>query len=254
MKREVINNHIVILYDSIDELPIIRFHKYNKYMLIDSGIGSDLNDINVHIDRAIKFIGHDPDLAVQELNNLRQNLYLVAETINPAHLAFMCLVHSIDHVICNDLSDEGLRRTMEKLNNVPKSWFDRLLQSIKKKIEKELNTFFPRKFEDSGIYEVYDLLRKRTLLQLEEIKDGKNREKQIEKLDLEIALYNRPKCFYGPKSVEVRYDKDFDKMCLLLSKELNIKVSEISVQTFYNSFDYLKEVAKARNKAAEKGL
>ena len=54
MKREVINNHIVILYDSIDELPIIRFHKYNKYMLIDSGIGSDLNDINVHIDRAIK--------------------------------------------------------------------------------------------------------------------------------------------------------------------------------------------------------
>ena len=54
MKREVINNHIVILYDSIDELPIIRFHKYNKYMLIDSGIGSDLNDINVHIDTGEK--------------------------------------------------------------------------------------------------------------------------------------------------------------------------------------------------------
>ena len=101
---------------------------------------------------------------------------------------------------------------------------------------------------------MYDLLRKRTLLQLEEIKDGKSREKQITKLDLDIALFNPPKCFYGPKSVEVRYDKDFDKMCLLLSKELNIKVSEISVQTFYNSFDYLKEVAKARNKAAEEGL
>ena len=45
MKTAKVNGHTVEIFDSIDELNIRRFQKYNKYMLIDSGVGSDLQDI-----------------------------------------------------------------------------------------------------------------------------------------------------------------------------------------------------------------
>ena len=51
-----VNKHTVEIYDSIDELPIQRFQKYNKFLLIDSGVGSDLQDVLNHIDRAKIYI------------------------------------------------------------------------------------------------------------------------------------------------------------------------------------------------------
>ena len=52
---------IIKLYDSIDELPIVNFQKYNKYLLIDSGIGSDLNAFDEHITKiAMSIKSGDP--------------------------------------------------------------------------------------------------------------------------------------------------------------------------------------------------
>ena len=56
MKSLLINKKIVRVYDSIDEMPIINFQKYNKYLLIDSGIGSDADDIDAHIVKIAKYI------------------------------------------------------------------------------------------------------------------------------------------------------------------------------------------------------
>ena len=76
MKTTKIGERAVVLYDSIDELPILRFHAYNKMLLIDAGVGSDLNDWDAHIEKAIRFIRKEkPDLAEKELDNLRQNVY-----------------------------------------------------------------------------------------------------------------------------------------------------------------------------------
>ena len=44
-----IGTHDVEMYDSIDELPIIRFHKYQKLLLVDSGIGADINSFDQRI-------------------------------------------------------------------------------------------------------------------------------------------------------------------------------------------------------------
>ena len=56
MKTGKINKHTVEIFDAIDEMPIQRFQKYNKYMLIDSGVGSDLQDILDHVERAKIYI------------------------------------------------------------------------------------------------------------------------------------------------------------------------------------------------------
>ncbi|MCL5459663.1 hypothetical protein M3M33_13595, partial [Loigolactobacillus coryniformis] len=77
MRTIKVANHTVELFDSIDELPVMRFHKYNKMLLIDSGIGSDLADVDNHIERAIRFCRTKPDLAAAELDNLRQSIYFI---------------------------------------------------------------------------------------------------------------------------------------------------------------------------------
>ena len=56
MKNLIVNKKVVRVYDSIDEMPIVNFQKYNKYLLIDSGIGSDADDIDAHITRVAKSI------------------------------------------------------------------------------------------------------------------------------------------------------------------------------------------------------
>ena len=93
MKTIEIGKYKVELYDSIDELPIKRFHKFNKYLLVDAGVGSDLNDINDKIGRIMRFVElSDKINANMELENLRQALYLVSQGTNVRHLALMVLV------------------------------------------------------------------------------------------------------------------------------------------------------------------
>ena len=134
MITKTINSKEVRLYDSIDELPITRFHKYNKCLLIDSGIGSDLSDIDAHIERLYRYISHDSKLAVQELQNLRQSLYMVSQEISAKFLSFAVLVESIDGVKRDDLSDEGMKNTLELLKEMPNGMISEIVEALKKKI------------------------------------------------------------------------------------------------------------------------
>ena len=97
MKTVKIGERTVEIYDAIDELPMLRFHKYNKMLLVDAGIGSDLQDFDTHIEKAIRYArSKTPELAAIELDNMRQNVYFIQTGISPKHLAFAVLVKSID--------------------------------------------------------------------------------------------------------------------------------------------------------------
>ena len=66
MKTVKINNHELKLYDSIDEMPIVNFQKYNKYIIVDSGLGSDIDSVDEHLVNLAKLIKSDKDKAQQE--------------------------------------------------------------------------------------------------------------------------------------------------------------------------------------------
>ena len=129
-----INGKKVELYDSIESMPIVRFHKYNKMLLIEAGIGSDLRDFDRHIERALIYIrGNDMSKAVSELENLRQNVYFIQSGISPKNLAFAVLVKSIDGKPTNDLSDEALKEVCETLSGAIKEEQTEQTESVKKK-------------------------------------------------------------------------------------------------------------------------
>lgn len=117
MVEKEINGHKVKIYEAIDELNINRFHRFQKYLLVDAGVGADIAAFDRHTERArVYMMQGKTDLAATEFENLRQCVYLIQQGINPKHRAFAVLVASIDGEPCDDLSDSGLDRVLERLD------------------------------------------------------------------------------------------------------------------------------------------
>jgi len=115
-----IGKHTVEYYDTIEELPVARFHKYQKLLLIDAGIGADIAAFDNRIERARRFIADGKaDKAQQELENLRQCVFLVQSGISPKDRAFAALVTKIDGNDCTDISDAALEKLTELFADIP---------------------------------------------------------------------------------------------------------------------------------------
>ena len=121
MKEVKLHGHKVRLYQSIEELPMARFHKYNKFLLLDAGIGSDIQDFDNHIERVVKYIRKgENENAAKEMENMRLNVYVILQEQNVRDMSFACLVESIDDKPCDDLSEEGLTDILKTLGGVPR--------------------------------------------------------------------------------------------------------------------------------------
>lgn len=253
MKSLVINNKIVQVYDSIDEMPIVNFQKYNKYLLIDSGIGSDADDIDSHIVRIAKYIkSGDNKKALQELQNMRQNIYMVNSEISPKYLAFAALIHSIDGKEVNDLSDEGLKKLLQDLMKVRHSKVIDFLLWLKKKVQTELETYFPGDFVSPKEKDAYDRLKTRTLLVLDSIQNDTDNAEQIEAIDMQMLGMCTPKTYIGSESVEVKYDKQFESTCLLIAQKTSMDAKRMTVLQFYNAIENIKAQAEAEAKSLKR--
>lgn len=253
MKNLFINKKNVQVYDSIDEMPIVNFQKYNKYLLIDSGIGSDIDDIDAHIVKIAKYIKANSDKkALQELQNMRQNLYMINSEISPKYLAFAALIHSIDGKEVSDLSDDGLKKLLQDLKKIKHSRIIDFLLWLKKKITDELEIYFPGDFVSPKEKEVYDKLKNRTFLVLESIINSVDNKKQIELIDNTLLNANMPKVFMGSESVEVKYDKQFESTCLLIAQKTSMDARKMTVLQFYNAVDNIKTQAEAEAKSLNK--
>lgn len=251
-----IGKHMVEMYDTIDELPIVRFHKYQKLLLIDAGVGADITAFDQRIEKTRRFLmDGKTDKAQQELENLRQSVFLIQSGINPKHRAFAALVTKIDGRDCDDITDDGLAKLTETLNDAPESELTAQLEAVKKKIDAELRLYFPGLFADSEIKEYYDLLKKRTMAVLANIVAGvgnPDATPEIEKLTTALITYSNPKAFAGSDSVEIQFDRQFENLCLVLSEQLHVKPKDYSVLEFYNAFDFVKERAKQAEKAQKR--
>ena len=251
-----IGKHTVEFYDTIEELPIVRFHKYQKLLLVDAGIGSDIAAFDQRIEKTRRFLmAGKPEQAQQELENMRQCVFLIQSGVNPKHRAFAALVTKIDGQDCTDIGDDALAAITEKLNDVPESELTAQLEAVKKKIDGELTLYFPALFNDSDVKEYYDILRKRTLEILNGIVAGIDDPagaEIVDKLTTALITYSNPKMFTGSDGVEIQFERQFENLCLVLSEQLHVEPKKYSVLEFYNAFDFVKERAKQAEKAQKR--
>lgn len=248
MVERLIAGHRVRLYDTIDDLPIVRFQKFQKYLLVDSGIGGDVLAFDRRCEKVRRYLSQGKnDLAGQEMQNLRQCVFLIQEELNPKHRAFACLVESIDGERTDDLSDTGLARVLERLGGMTAGDAASELVAVKKKIDTELSTYFPALFNGSETKEYFDILRKRALTILEGITRGEVAD--VEDLTTSLICFSKPRNFSGAGGIEVEFDRNFETLCLSLSENLGIRPKECTVLEYYNAVDFLQD----RARKAERG-
>lgn len=232
------------VYDSIDELSILRFHKYNKFLLVDVGLGDNMNDVDTHIVKAMRMVKNDPDAALQELQNLRQNIYLINSELSAKNYAFCCLVSEVNGNPFTDFGDDSIKGLLKILEDAKQSELTAQLEAVKKKIDEEIELYFPLMSNDLDSREYYSKIKKRALLQLDSIIEGKDTSGEIDDIENELILSNKPKKFYSSESVEIQYDKNFEEMCIVLTKHLNRDAKTLSVLSYYQSVEYLKKQNK----------
>ena len=246
MKTIILNKKVIKLYDSIDEMPIINFQKYNKYLLIDSGVGSDVDDLNSHIVKVAQAIkAGDNKKALLELQNMQQNIAMVNSEISPRYLAFAALIHSIDGKELVDLSDEGLRETLNNIKEIRHSKLVDFLVWLKKKVSSELEAYFPGDFSSAKEKEVYDKIKQRTILVLTSITNKIDNSEAINAIDLALFNIYKPKPFIGSDSVEIQYDKQFENACVLIAQKTSLDAKRMKVLQFYSTLDAIKRQAEA---------
>lgn len=249
-----IGKHVVRYYNAIDELPIARFHKYQKYLLIDAGIGGDIQAFDSRTEKIRRYVSQgQTDNAMKELGNLRQSIYLILSSINPKHKAFATLVTEIDGQKFETINDEDIDKIGELLSDVTMNDLAVPFEAAKKKIDTELMLYFPSLFNDSEIKEYFDLLKRRTLEILNNICKGiKNPDKTkiVDKLNTQLITYTNPKVFDGSDGVEIQFDRQYENLCLALSEQLHVNPKKYTVLEFYNAFDLIQERARKAKRTA----
>lgn len=247
-----LNKHTFELYEAIEDLPITQFHKYSKFLLVEGGIGDSIQDIDAHITKILQFLKTDVNKAHQEILNMRQCIYMVANELDIHNKATLCLVKSVDGKPWTNFSDSGIEALYKMVGGAKVKEFNEIRNIIQEKIDRELKLYFPKIFENSVEKNYTDLLRKRAMLQLSEMIDGEDNKEAIEKVTNEIMSRQNPKNFEGSESEEIKFDKQFEDMCLAMSKEFGGMVKGYSVMEFYSAYSRLdkqqEEIKKRLNK------
>jgi hypothetical protein len=125
----------LLLYDNIDQLPIDRFNKANKFWMLHDNIGSSISDFDTNHFNKIALLAGERQKCIAELNNFRILVYNIQNEVNVEHLSFACLVHSIDGEVQTDTSTSALNDLLKKLSK--KGLTQDLLKKKLSKLERE---------------------------------------------------------------------------------------------------------------------
>ena len=124
-------------FESLQDLNAFRFNLYNKYLIIDSGIGSDVNAIYKRIGLAINKIDKKPKDAKVELRNMATAIDNVWNNVSPELLCFCAFIKKIDgRIITNkDLTETSILQINKQVidSGLPMGKVWGFLEYVKKK-------------------------------------------------------------------------------------------------------------------------
>lgn len=119
MRKIVFKRHVIEVHDDFKQIEIDRLAAFNRYVMLDSGIGSSLSDIDKKISSIISFVSaSEKDAAKKEIMALRKLMFFFTEEIDPENLSFACLVKSIDNKEYYDLTSSGLKEVINHLKRI----------------------------------------------------------------------------------------------------------------------------------------
>lgn len=119
MKVITQNGSVVKFFDTPETMPMRRYQRFNKFLMIENEVGSDFADFDKRSQKAISFLKQGlVKEALQELQNRRQLVYNAFTEYSPKDRALAILVYSIDGVEYKDFSKSGLDTILDRLNEI----------------------------------------------------------------------------------------------------------------------------------------
>ena len=114
------DGNTVELYDDIENMPSGIYAKFNKYMLLESAIGSSFEDFtSKHLASLYPLIQNNKkEEAITQLNNLRQLFFQMVNEVSVEHMAFACLIYSINGKEIKDYSESNLKRIVNQIRDL----------------------------------------------------------------------------------------------------------------------------------------
>lgn len=94
----------------------------------------------------------------------------------------------------------------------------------------------------------YEDIKIRTVLELEQTADGKDNSERIASIDRKLQGKYVPPSFDGDRSVEIAYDKGFEKLYAMLSQEFGVDRHDLTVMAFYSHIELMKEQNESKNR------
>lgn len=145
-----IKGHRIDLYDTTQELPILRFQKFNKYMMIANEVGNTFEDYDARTVKALSFLQKEmiPE-AIQELSNRRQTVFNAFNEFTPKGKAFAVMVKSIDGRKYTGLSPTELDEVLKHLDRIGLGYINSMeaLNDVKKKSKRSFKSIIHSIFQ-----------------------------------------------------------------------------------------------------------
>lgn len=119
MRTIEFDNNSIVIYQSAEELPIMRYARFQRYCILDSGVGSTMDDIGKHFGKLFEFLSHNMnEEAVMEAKNLYYNYFIILEDLSLNGMAFASLIYSINGKVITDYSEDNLRAVINELDEI----------------------------------------------------------------------------------------------------------------------------------------
>ncbi len=117
MIKETVGKFSIERYDDIDELIVSNYNLFNEYALVQSEVGSKMEDIYRHFRNLDIFLAQKKlEEAIQERRNQNQAFYHLLEKNNFPALQWCVLVKSVDGKELVDYSVPTLKALIEDLS------------------------------------------------------------------------------------------------------------------------------------------
>lgn len=120
------------LYKDINTMPITVFMRFQKYVMIEQGLGSNVQDFSTRLSKLNEYIiNNRKDNAVEELKNVFSLFYNIVEKEQDVKLyAIACLVKGNEKLSDDEIKEFVKDRLLNKtVSEIYETYFD-----LKKKL------------------------------------------------------------------------------------------------------------------------
>lgn len=145
-----VKGHKIEVFDSIQELGILRFQKFNKYQMQSNEVGSTFEDYDARTSKALSFLHKEMvDEAIQEISNRRLTVYNAYNDIPVKGKAFAVMVKRIDNTFYDGTGPDDVDKVLEHLERIGLSYVNSMetLNEVKKKSKISLKYILKKIFK-----------------------------------------------------------------------------------------------------------